>query len=151
MNTETQTWGSRAHLISKLSGGLSLQRAFGKGIRCLVLLTVFQAALRQGRGERERAQNPESGQRQREGWQRGLQGAEEQDQPDGDVGGRQRRRAEQDAVRQHRHVPLVPLQGAQLLPHGPTGGCHDRLAGRAKISMSFQLFTQFFGACNSTA
>ena len=100
------------------------------------IFAVFQAAFRQGRGQRKRAQNLESGQR-REGGQRRPQGSEEQDQQDGDVGRRERRGAEQDAVRQHRNVPLVPLQGARILPHGQTGGRDDRLAGRTRVSIPF--------------
>ena len=96
------------------------------------LFAVFQAALHPGGGERERAQNIEPGRRQREGRgrKRGVQGPSEPDQPDGDVGGRERGGAEQDAVRQHGHVPLVPLQGPLLLPHGQAGGRHDRAAGK---------------------
>ena len=96
------------------------------------LFAVFQAALHPGGGERERAQNIEPRRRQREGrGKRGVQGAPEPDQPDGDFGGCERGGAEQDAVRQHGHVPLVPLQGPLLLPHGQAGGRHDRAAGQS--------------------
>jgi hypothetical protein len=67
--------------------------------------------------------DPEPGGRRR--WGRG-EGAQEQD---GHVHRRERGGAEQDAVRQHGHVPLVPLQGPRILPYGQAGGGHDGPSG----------------------